>query len=66
MRIQMRLHKSLVEKLIVLYEVNSGWPEQRRLREALTKVNLTVYKQKNGNEILVSTDDMNAETKKKE
>jgi hypothetical protein len=62
----MRLHKSLVEKLIVLYEVNSGWPEQRRLREALTKVNLTVYKQKNGNEILVSTDDMNAETKKKE
>lgn len=51
----MKLHQTLVEKLIVLFEVNSGWPEQRRLKEALTKLDLTVYKQKNGTEVLVST-----------
>ena len=62
----MQLHNTLVEKLIVLFEVNSGWPEQKRLREALTKLNLSVYKQKNGNEVLVSTDDLNEQRKKKE
>lgn len=51
----MKLHQTLVEKLIVLFEVNSGWPEQRKLKEALTKLDLTVYKQSNGNEVLVST-----------
>ena len=62
----MQLHNTLVEKLIVLFEVNSGWPEQKRLREALTKLNLTVYKQKNGNEVLVATDDFHEHTKKRE
>ena len=62
----MQLHNTLVEKLIVLFEVNSGWPEQKRLREALSKLNLTVYKQKNGNEVLVSTDDFHEQTKKRE
>ena len=62
----MQLHNTLVEKLIVLFEVNSGWPEQKRLREALSKLNLTVYKQKNGNEVLVSTDDFREQTKKRE
>ena len=62
----MKLHKTLVEKLIVMYEVNSGWPEQRRLREALAKLNVTVYKQKNGNEVLVSTDDLQEHAKRKE
>ena len=62
----MKLHNTLVEKLIVMYEVNSGWPEQKRLREALYKLNVTVYKQKNGNEVLVSTDELNEQIKKKE
>tara|TARA_B100000212_G_C27020523_1_gene382962 strand:- start:252 stop:440 length:189 start_codon:yes stop_codon:yes gene_type:complete len=62
----MKLHKTLVEKLIVMYEVNSGWPEQRRLREALAKLNVTVYTQKNGNEVLVSTDDLQEQAKRKE
>jgi hypothetical protein len=51
----MKLHQTLVDKLVVLFEVNSGWPEQRKLKEALTKLDLTVYKQANGNEVLVST-----------
>ena len=62
----MQLHNTLVEKLIVLFEVNSGWPEQKRLREALTRLNVTVYKQKNGNEVLVATDDFKEQTKQRE
>jgi len=38
-----------------LYEVNSGWQEQKKLREALQKVDLTVYTQENGDTVLVST-----------
>jgi hypothetical protein len=51
----MKLHSTLVENLIALYEVNSGWQEQKKLREALQKVDLTVYTQENGDTVLVST-----------
>ena len=39
----MKLHSTLVEKLLTLFEVNSGWPEQRKLREALNKLDLSTY-----------------------
>ena len=50
----MLLHQTLVEELITLIEVNSGWSEQRKLREALAKFQFSVYKQQNGKEVLVS------------
>ena len=54
----MKFHPNLVEQLVTLFEVNSGWPEQRKLREALTDFDLTVYKSQNGTEVLVSTKDL--------
>ncbi len=51
----MKFHSTLVEQLITLFEVNSGWQEQRKLREALTGFDLTVYTQANGDTVLVST-----------
>ena len=54
----MKLHSTLVEKLLTIYEVNSGWPEQRKLREALTKLDLTTYTQQTGKEVLVDTEDL--------
>ena len=51
----MKLHHTLVQKLVVLFEVNSGWPEQKKLKEALAKLDVTVYKQQDGTEVLVST-----------
>ena len=55
----MKLHSTLIEKLLTIYEVNSGWPEQRKLREALAKLDLTTYTQKTGTNVLVATDDLN-------
>ena len=62
----MKLHQTLVEKLITLYEVNSGWPEQRRLREALQKLEISTYTQKNGNTVLVSSAELKEASKPKE
>ena len=59
----MLLHKTLVEELITLYEVNSGWSEQRKLREALCKLKVSVYKQQNGTEVLVSEASLQKATK---
>ena len=58
----MKLHNTLVEKLLTIYEVSSGWPEQRKLREALKNLDVTIYKQQTGNEVLVATDDLKKAT----
>ena len=51
----MKLHDTLVEVLLKTYEVNSGWTEERKLREALKRLDLSVYTQQNGTKVLVST-----------
>lgn len=62
----MKLHPTLIEKLIVLFEVNSGWPEQKKLKEALSKIDLSVYTQRDGTEVLVSTKQLNEITTPRE
>ncbi len=62
----MKLHHTLVQKLVVLFEVNSGWPEQKKLKEALTKLDVTVYKQQDGTEVLVSTKQLQESLNKQE
>ena len=51
----MKLHDTLVEVLVKTYEVNSGWTEERKLREALKRLDLSVYTQQDGTQVLVST-----------
>ena len=60
----MKLHHTAVEKLIKLIEINSGWKEQWKLKQALAELDLTVYKQQSGQEVLVTTEDMQRETNK--
>ena len=60
----MKLHHTLVEYLVKVYEVNSGWSEERKLKEALSRLDFSVYTQENGTKVLVSTDELN-EAKKK-
>lgn len=50
----MKLHETLVEVLVKTYEINSGWTEERKLKEALRKLEFSVYTQQDGTEILVS------------
>ena len=60
----MKLHHTLVEYLVKVYEVNSGWSEERKLKEALSRLDFSVYTQENGTKVLVSTEELN-EAKKK-
>ena len=59
----MKLHETLVQKLLKVYEVYSGWTEEKRLVAALRSLDVTVYKQQNGNEVLVSTEELYEQTK---
>ena len=54
----MKLHETLVQKLIKVYEVNSGWTEERKLIAALRNLDFSVYVQENGNKVLVDSKDL--------
>jgi len=60
----MKLHHTLVEFLVKVYEVNSGWSEERKLKEALRNIDFSVYTQQDGTQVLVSTKELN-EAKKR-
>ena len=51
----MKLHETLVELLIKTYEVNSGWTEEKKLRQVLRQMDFSVYTQQDGTQVLVST-----------
>ncbi len=57
----MKLHDTLIEKLLKIYEINSGWKEEWKLKQALEKLDVTVYTQKSGKEVLVDTSQMEKE-----
>ena len=57
----MKLHETLIEKLLKIYEINSGWKEEWKLKQALQKLDVTVYTQKTGKEVLVDTSQMEKE-----
>ena len=54
----MKFHETLVEVLLKTYEVNSGWTEEKKLREVLRKLDVTVYTQSNGTQVLVSSKEL--------
>lgn len=60
----MKLHNTLVEVLIKTYEVNSGWTEERKLRQALANLDVSVYTQQDGTQVLVSTRELKEAQKK--
>ena len=60
----MKLHNTLVEVLIKTYEVNSGWTEERKLRQALANLDVSVYTQQDGTQVLVSTSELKEAQKK--
>ena len=60
----MKLHSTLVEVLIKTYEVNSGWTEERKLRDALSRLDISVYTQQDGTQVLVSSKELKEAQKK--
>ena len=59
----MKLHETLIEKLIQVYEVNAGWQEQKKLRAALANLEIAVYKQQTGAEVLVDARELEKQSK---
>ena len=55
----MKLHETMIQKLLKVYEVNSGWTEEKKLERALRLLDVSVYTQQNGNQILVPTEELN-------
>ena len=60
----MKIHSTLIETLIKTYEVNSGWTEERKLRSALQGLDVSVYTQTNGTQVLVSSKELNDHLRK--
>lgn len=54
----MKLHPTLIEKLIKVMEVNSGWTGESKLRAALAALNIAIYTQQTGTEVLVDADEL--------
>ena len=61
----MKLHNTVIEKLIKLYANYGGYPEERKLRQALNEINLDTYQQQSGNRktVLVLEEDLKKYTK---
>ncbi len=54
----MKFHPTLIEKLVKVMEVNSGWTGESKLKAALAALNIAVYTQESGNEVLVDADQL--------
>lgn len=55
----MKLHASVIEKLIYLMQTYGGYENEKKLRAHLDNVDLTVYERKTGKQdmVLVLTED---------
>ena len=54
----MKLHSTLIEKLVKIMEINSGWTGEAKLKKALASLNISVYTQQTGEEVLVDGDEL--------
>ena len=57
----MKLHPTLIEKLITTFQVYAGWRDEKKLRKALADLDIATYTQQNGNQILVDSEELEKE-----
>ena len=59
-RLKLKLHPTVIEKLIKIYTNYGGYREEHRLKDALQRLQLTEYTQKTGHKdtFLVLTEDI--------
>lgn len=62
---EMKLHNTTIEKLIKLYTTYGGYPEERKLRQALQEISLDSYDQQTGRKqtVLVLSEDLQKYTR---
>ena len=54
----MKLHPTLIEKLVKNMEVNSGWTGVSNLKNALAQLDVAIYKRQDGTEVLVDAEEL--------
>jgi|GEM_PF-2020184 len=54
----MKLHPTLIEKLVKIMEVNSGWTGENKLKKALSQLDVAIYKRQDGLEVLVDAEEL--------
>jgi len=54
----MKFHPTLIEKLVKVMEVNSGWKGETKLKAALATMNVAIYTQATGQEVLVDAEEL--------
>lgn len=57
----MKLHGTLIEHLVGLFEMHSGHRNQQRLRETLAELDVVDYKRQTGESVVVLKDDLDTE-----
>ena len=55
----MKLHSSAVEKIMQLFATFSGYPNEKKLKEAIVTLDFSTYEKKTGNRetVVVLTED---------
>lgn len=54
----MKLHSSLIDKLIKIYETHSGHRNETRLRNVLAALDVSEYQRQTGEKIVVDSSDL--------
>lgn len=57
----MKLHQSVIDRLVHLYETYGGHRNESKLRSQLLEVSLEEYERQSGEKILVLTEDLERE-----
>ena len=54
----MRLHHTLIDRLVRIYTTYGGYREETRLRDELARLDVSKYDRQTGEAILVATEEM--------
>lgn len=54
----MRLHSTLIEKLVRVFTTYGGHKDEKKLREELSKIDIGTYTRMSGETILVDSSDL--------
>ena len=60
----MKMHKTLVDRIMRAYDMWGGRSDDSRLREALSQIDVSEYTGSDGRKVLVTTEDLEREKQK--
>lgn len=58
----MKIHDTLIERLVKLFETYGGHRDEHKLKSELRRLNVTIYTRETGEQILVDQSDIDKHT----